>query len=156
MMKEPNRKPNTVCDLCGRPIYRRPSTLARNAGKFCSHACRNKIYRNTGPRGPNPNLAGPNNPAWRGGVTWKRPKGNYRGVKYVRCPTEFLPMARKDGYIMEHRLIMARHLGRLLDQTEVVHHIDHDPANNSIENLLLFKSNGKHKRYEGTSTASKA
>ena len=144
------RYPNTMCDLCEQPIYRRPSTLARNAAKYCSHGCRNKIHKATGPRGSNPKLAGPNNPAWKGGVTWKRPKGNYRGVKYVRCATDFLPMARADGYIMEHRLVMARHLGRLLSRTEVVHHIDHNPSNNCIGNLMLFPSNAEHKRFEGS------
>ena len=58
-------------------------------------------------------------------------------------------MARKDGYVMEHRLVMAQSLGRLLMRTEVVHHIDHNPANNSINNLKLFTSNGQHKRAEG-------
>ena len=31
-------------------------------------------------------------------------------------------MARKDGYIMEHRLLVAKAMGRLLKRTEVVHH----------------------------------
>ena len=148
LQRERSRKPNTTCDLCGRPIYRRPFTLALNAGKFCSRSCRNKTHKNTGERGPNPKLSGPNNPAWKGGVTWKRPKGNYKGVKYVRCPMDFLPMARKDGYVMEHRLVMAQSLGRCLLRTEVVHHIDHNPAHNWRENLLLFSSNGEHKRKE--------
>lgn len=147
--REAYRKPNTECDLCGQPIYRRPSTLAMNAGKFCSRSCRNKSHKRSGPYGPNPKLSGPNNPAWKGGVTWKRPKGNYKGVKYVRCPMEFLPMARKDGYVMEHRLVMAKRIGRCLTRTEVVHHIDHDPSNNCITNLMLFPSNGMHKQFEG-------
>ena len=79
----------------------------------------------------------------------KRPKGNYKGVIYQRCPQEFLPIARKDGYIMQHRLVMAQHLNRLLTRTEVVHHIDHNPSNNKIENLVLFANNGEHKKYEG-------
>jgi len=53
---------------------------------------------------------------------------------------------------MEHRLIMAVHLGRCLSQTEVVHHLDHNPSNNAIENLKLFTSNGQHKRFEGTTS----
>jgi len=36
-----------------------------------------------------------------------------------------------------------------LTRTEVVHHIDHDPSNNKIENLVLFANNGEHKRHEG-------
>jgi hypothetical protein len=88
------------------------------------------------------------NPAWKGGVTYKRTKGNYIGPKYVRCPKDFLPMARKDGYIMEHRLVMAMHMGRMLTRTEVVHHRDHNTRNNSIANLEWFQDNGAHKRAE--------
>lgn len=93
-------------------------------------------------------MSGPNNPAWKGGVTLKRPKGNYTGVRYVRCPREFLPMARKDGYIMEHRLVMALWIGRLLSRAEVVNHKDHNPSNNDRANLELWPTNGDHKRGE--------
>jgi hypothetical protein len=89
-----------------------------------------------------------NNPAWKGGVTYKRPKGNYTGVKYVRASEWAKPMARKDGYIMEHRLVMAQMCGFLLTRTEVVNHKDRNPANNSPENLELYPSNGDHKRGE--------
>ena len=97
-------------------------------------------------------MTGANNPAWKGGVTLKRAKGNYSGVRYVRCPKEFLPMARKDGYVMEHRLAVAQALGRMLLRTEVVHHINHKPGDNRIENLELFHSNQAHKQYEGRGT----
>lgn len=149
-VSEPRRYPNTTCKVCSAPMYRRPNQLARGAGRFCSRACRNKACRNTGPRGPNPKLQGANNPAWKGGVTFKRDKGNYIGPKYVRCPPEFLPMARTDGYVMEHRLVMARSLGRCLIRTEVVHHIDHDTRNNALSNLVLFVSNREHKLYEAS------
>jgi hypothetical protein len=62
---------------------------------------------------------------------------------------EFLSMARADGYVMEHRLLMAMIVRRPLKRSEVVHHIDHDPSNNDPENLMLFRSNGAHKRFEG-------
>ena len=88
------------------------------------------------------------NPGWKGGVTEKRTKGNYRGVRMVRCPDEWMPMARKDGYIMEHRLVMAKAVGRCLTRTEVVHHIDHDPSNNELVNLQLWMDNASHKRAE--------
>lgn len=144
--KKRTYKPNTTCDLCGTPIYRSPKTQRTNKGKFCSRACRNKAYP---PKNHQPHVMyGENNPAWKGGITLKRAKGNYKGVIYVRCPEEYLAMARKDGYIMEHRLVMAQHLGRLLDRKEVVHHIDHNPSNNNIENLMLFENNKLHKLYE--------
>lgn len=143
-----NRRPNTSCDLCGTAIYRRPSTLRINAGKFCSRACRNRVHLSKGKRGPNPKLQGPNNPAWKGGLTQFKRHGNYTGVRYVRAPQWALKMARKDGYIMEHRLVMAQMCGRLLTRTEVVNHIDHDPSNNDSSNLELWPTNADHKRGE--------
>ena len=93
-------------------------------------------------------MMGEKNRAWKGGVTYFKTHGNYVGVKYVRCPKEFLTMARKDGYVMEHRLFVAQQLGRPLLRTEVVHHIDHNPTNNALNNLALFQSNQIHKIYE--------
>ena len=148
--KPPNRRPNHTCDLCAAPIYRRKSQIQRQAGKYCSRACRNKVHR-AQCYGPNPKKALPleKNPAWKGGVTYKRSKGNYIGPKYVRCPKEFQEMSRKDGYVMEHRLIMAMHLNRSLQRVEVVHHKDHNTRNNSIHNLELFPNNRAHKIAEG-------
>jgi hypothetical protein len=97
-------------------------------------------------------MTGEGNPAWKGGVTYFRKHGNYATIKYVRCPEEFLPMARRDGYVMEHRLIVARAMGRCLLTTEVVHHANHDPQDNRLANLLLFVSNQAHKLYEARGT----
>ncbi len=50
----------------------------------------------------------------------------------------FMPMARgRHRRVLEHRLVMAKHLGRLLMPTETVHHIDGNRQNNKIENLQL-------------------
>ncbi len=96
---------------------------------------------------PGTGLSGEKNPAWKGGVTYFRKKGNYGKykIKYVRCPKEYSVMSRKDGYVMEHRLLVAQELGRYLTSKEVIHHKDHNPENNSLENLMLFKSNKEHK-----------
>ena len=142
------RNPNTTCDLCEKPIYRRPSTLKINAGKFCSRACRNKAHRRFGKTGPNPKLQGANNPAWKGGVTQFKKKGNYTGVIYRRAPEHLKPMGRKDGYIMEHRMVMAQMCGRLMSRQEVVNHIDHNPSNNAPSNLEMWPDNGSHKKAE--------
>lgn len=93
-------------------------------------------------------MTGPKNPAWKGGVTYNNKHGNYGSTKYIRCPAPFLPMARKDGYVMEHRLIVAQWAGRMLLRTEVVHHKDHNPTNNSRSNLELWPSNQSHKAAE--------
>jgi hypothetical protein len=96
-------------------------------------------------------MTGPNNPAWKGGVTYFRKHGNYAPIKYVRCPPEFRSMARKDGYVMEHRILVAKAMGRLLLRTEVVHHDNHDPTDNQQE-LMLFRNNREHKLFEHRGT----
>ena len=50
---------------------------------------------------------------------------------------------------MEHRYIMEKHIGRMLENDETVHHINHVKDDNRIENLQLmtFKEHaGLHMR----------
>ena len=139
---EPNRIPNTQCQLCGQPIYRRPEQMKRNAKTFCSHACRNKVYRNTGPRGPNPKLAMENNPAWKGGRYIEPGKG------YVMVLNRAHLRARQNGYVCEHILVAENMLGRPLTASEEVHHINRDRADNRPENLKVYASHLDHSMTE--------
>jgi hypothetical protein len=55
------------------------------------------------------------------------------------------PWPRKGGYVREHVRIMELHIGRRIRVGEVVHHKDHDLANNTLVNLELL-TQGEHSR----------
>lgn len=76
------------------------------------------------------------------GANWKGGK-KISAHGYVLILRKGNPMADVAGYVMEHRLIMSEHLGRILQKHEVVHHINGIKTDNRIENLKLFRD-GEH------------
>lgn len=130
----------------------------KDRGNYCSRTCCGKAKdwlkqhaaNGKGKKCPRKGMAGEKNPAWKGGLTYFKRKGKYadQSIKYVRCPAEFMDMARKDGYVMEHRLLVAMEIGRSLLRSECVHHVNHDATDNRLENLMLFATNADHKRHE--------
>ncbi len=66
------------------------------------------------------------------------------GYWYILTPNHPSKINSKQKYVAEHRLVMEKHLSRFLKPVEVVHHINHDPTDNRIENLELCESPGTH------------
>ncbi len=78
---------------------------------------------------------------WKGG-RFKHSE-NYINIR-VREDDFYYPMATKDGYVMEHRLVMARYLNRCLLSWEIVHHINGIRYDNRLENLQLLPNRQYH------------
>ena len=68
---------------------------------------------------------------WKGGRHTE--KGGYVKV-FLNLGDFFYPMATRGGYVLEHRLVMARHLKRCLQPWEIVHHKGTKYPKGSIEN----------------------
>lgn len=117
MKREYGRKHCTV-DGCDRP---------HSARGYCSmHYLRWAAHGDPGPAGL---LLSPD-----GQARHKEAQGYW----YVTAPPEFGSMANARGRVMEHRLVMAQHLGRPLREWENVHHLNGDRGDNRIENLELW------------------
>jgi hypothetical protein len=73
---------------------------------------------------------------------WKGGKIRMNG--YIKIKSISHPLKDASGYVMEHRLVMEKHIGRFLTKEETVHHVNSIRDDNRIENLILFKTPGDH------------
>lgn len=113
------------CNNCGRNRW----VQVQSAGKY--NKCRkcHRIGYNCEKNGK-----------WKGGR--KISRCGY--IEILLAPDDpYIKMARKSRYVLEHRLIMARALGRCLEEYEIVHHRDSNPNNNNLGNLVLI-GDGSH------------
>jgi hypothetical protein len=62
------------------------------------------------------------------------------GYWIVPVPPEERMLTRGATLIAEHRLVMARSLGRALHDDEVVHHVNGDRCDNRLDNLELWST----------------
>lgn len=79
-------------------------------------------------------LLGNKNPAWGGGRTVR---GGYPAI-LLNSDSPFRAMGDRNGYVLEHRLVVAQALGRSLASYEQVHHINGDKTDNQLSNLELW------------------
>ena len=72
---------------------------------------------------------GSENIGWKGGSFIDK-----YGYRWIRKPEH---PHNENGYVLEHRLVMEKYLGRYLQTKELVHHINHDRVDNRLDNLHL-------------------
>ena len=118
-----------VCVICGTEIVR--TSFAREPERTaCSRKCAGSL----------PKLSGKNR-KWKntelGGGRWKL--GGYVAVAKSTLNESEIELTVNDKlhYVLEHRLVMAKKLGRRIEKGEVVRHINGNKTDNRIENLVL-------------------
>lgn len=124
-----------ACPNCGRERWVQYSLKTRSPQNTLCQSC-------AFGRGMRPNRE--KSPNWKGGRSYTTdgyifvsisPTSPYYSMRVRRGPI---------GYVLEHRLVMAQHLGRCLQSWEIVHHKNGIKDDNRIENLELSVTLGEH------------
>ena len=105
----------------------------------CSRLTIQRAFKRQGCKARNPSeyQRGRHNSCWRGGRIIR--------LGYVMILKPDHPNCNSLGYVLEHRLVMEKRLGRFLKKEEIVHHINNIRNDNRDENLILFAGNKEHR-----------
>ena len=114
------KKYPNICIVCDKKFY-----SVRKDRKYCSRKCIS---------------TGKHNGRWSGGKH-KNNKG------YIMVYSPHHPNKVAGNYVLEHRLVMEKHIGRFLRNEEVVHHKNNIKDDNRIENLQLFATTSDHSKF---------
>lgn len=91
-------------------------------------------------------------PSWNSGKRYsiapveKTSYINSSGYREIWCGRGEGSRGRKDGYRLEHHIVIENNLGRSLQKGEIVHHINGNKLDNRLENLWLFDSISSHRQ----------
>lgn len=135
----------------GQSLSERPLDIPRG---YCHCGCGQKtnvILKNDPPTG---RVKGEYSKFIRGHSTAVR-EGNCQGHRYNHVGTGYIlvkctghPRADRCGNVYEHIIVIEKAIGRFIEASEAIHHLDGNKANNSIGNLILFKTHVMHHAYE--------
>lgn len=121
-----------TCIVCGNIFYAKKSHL--NKRKHCSKKCdaiTRKDFSPTNKGKKFPEFSGKKAFNWKGGKTIER-----AGYIYIYSPDH--PHAIHGRYVLEHRLIMEKAIGRFLKKEEIVHHKNMKKYDNRLSNLQIM------------------
>ena len=114
------------CSICGKGVYKKKRDILKAKHLYCSKRCSNEGLKESTP--------------WNKGIKTGLKPPNLKedeilydnsGRAWVYYPQH--PKAHR-GRVLESRYALEKKLGRLLRTDEIVHHKNHNPADNRIEN----------------------
>ena len=91
---------------------------------------------------------GEKNPAWKGGLTYMKRKEICEPINKVFEVSDRIYGNGEEGRICNGTQIKGSNGDKQTIVRVSVHHINHNAEDNRIENLILFRTNAEHKRYE--------
>lgn len=140
------RRIDKTCTIC-KNVFN--IVLARrDTAKYCSRLCsyKGKVGKSSWNKGiktgiipkqafkpKDPRIMGENNPNYLGG----KYTSNWKGGRWL-MGRGYIGVTVNKKYLSEHRYIVEQYLGRKLDSSEDVHHINGDRTDNRIDNLMVL------------------
>lgn len=133
-----HRALSRICVICSRSFITTAGLVKEGKGFTCGAKCRGKLCarHHLGKRRyGSKHFSKPGDvKKIREGYVAERVSDNEPWISMSRVKT---PRGTPDGWVLQHRLVMAKHLGRCLERTETVHHVNGDKTDNRISNLQL-------------------